>query len=89
MNQFESGTSSIVLMFLRAHVRRRVAGAAEEVRGEIDDQIDLPLADFRGVLGLGLPRQRIVVEESAFGAGKQRWAAARMPQSASRDTSRV
>ena len=48
VNQFESGTSSIVLTLLRAHVRSsgRRAGANRLV-GEIDEQIDLPFLHLR------------------------------------------
>ena len=45
VNQLESGTSSIVLTLRAANVRRGIARTAEEIRGEIDEQIDLPLAD--------------------------------------------
>ena len=71
MNQFESGDFVNGVDVLRANVRCRVTRPAEEVDGEIDEQIDLPLLDLRGVLALGLAYQRIVVKEAALGGGEE------------------
>ena len=56
VNQFESGTSSIVFTLRALTFVRRIAGLAEQVLREIPEQIDLPRLHLRRVLRLRLAR---------------------------------
>ena len=60
-------------------VLMRIAGMAEHVDREIDGQVDVPRLYLRGILGVGLARQGVVVEETPFGAGQQRRAHGQEP----------
>ena len=78
VNQFESGTSSMVLTFRAFTSVRRIAGAAEEVLRQVPEQIDVPRLHLRGVLRLGLARKRIVgVEPDGRAARRGRRAGGR------------
>ena len=72
VNQFESGTSSIVLTFL---ARTSGVGSPGRPKRLVARSMNRSISHslhLRGVLRLGLPCQRIVVEEPALGAGEQR-----------------
>jgi hypothetical protein len=72
VNQLESGTSSIVLMLRARDVGRGIAGPREEILGQVEHQIDVPLRDARRILRLRLPLERVVVVEFPAGPGRRR-----------------
>ena len=61
VNQLESGTSSIVLMFCAFTLVRRSPHGGEEVQEQVRREVDFPRLDFRRVLGVGLPLLSAVV----------------------------
>jgi hypothetical protein len=58
----------------RADIKRPVAGTHEQIQGEIDEQVDVPLRHFRRVLCFRLARERIVTVKTrrrALGRGNR------------------